>query len=49
MIASSSVADSYVMNCAVERIVRRGNRVVELHGRDTGSSAKAAKLPIHRR
>jgi protoporphyrinogen oxidase len=29
------------MNCAVERIVRRGNRVVELHGRDTGSSAKA--------
>jgi len=30
-----------VMNCVVERIVRQGNRVVEIHGSDSGSSAKA--------
>ena len=29
-----------VMNCAVERIVRKGNRVVELHARHAGSSGK---------
>jgi protoporphyrinogen oxidase len=29
-----------IMNCAVERIVRSGNRVVELHASHTGSSAK---------
>jgi protoporphyrinogen oxidase len=36
-----SCGGQLVTNWAVERIVRRGNRVVELHCRRTGSSAKA--------